>query len=636
MDTASPSQVAVIRFGVFEVDLRAAELRKQGVKIKLQDQPFQLLQILLERPGEVVTREELRQRIWPADTFVDFEGGVNNAVKRLREALGDKADHPRYIETLPRKGYRFIGSTHGSVPTPANGSSTIAELPPTTTQPNRPLRIVVLIGLGSAVLLLAVAGFAPNNWWRHLRGNPVAQIRSIAVLPLQNLSGDPAQEYFADAMTEELITELSRISALKVISRTSVMRYKKADKSLPEVARELGVQGIVEGSLLRSGDRVRITAQLIYAPTDSNVWAETYDRDLQDVLTLQSAVATAIAREVQVKITPKEAVRLGSRRPVNRKAVDAYLDGRYHFDRALGLEFHKGFENQYEEELQKAMAEFERAVQLNPDYAAAYLGIFDVGASGGIVPHRELVPKARAALEKALQLDDSLVEAHLDKAMILMTEDWNWAGAEQEFKRAIELNPNSADAHAAYADYLGDVAPGKRKKEAEFAQQLDPEHHRYSTSGYFPEDWSLDQDRDYLDEKDPNNAEFRAELGKEYQTVGRYKDAVEQYIKAINLYGYQDQARILQRAYARGDYRSAIRDWMKAWEALSKRQHLPTFWAAFMYSNLADKDRAFVWLEKAYQEHDWCILHLKADPIWDPIRADPRFADLVRRVGLPE
>ena len=251
MDTASPSQLGAIRFGVFEVDLRTGELRKQGVKIKLQDQPLQLLQILLERPGEVVTREELRQRIWPADTFVDLDGGVNNAVKRLREALGDKAETPRFIETLPRRGYRFIETVNGStLSTPVNGSQPKAE--PRLSR--RTLRAGVLIGLGSVVLLLGVARFAPGRWWQSLRGRgDLPQIRSLAVLPLQNLSGDQTQEYFADAMTEELITEFSRLSTLRVISRTSVMRYKKTDKPLPEIARELGVDGIVEGSVLRSG-----------------------------------------------------------------------------------------------------------------------------------------------------------------------------------------------------------------------------------------------------------------------------------------------------------------------------------------------------------------------------------------------
>ncbi len=382
MDISSPSQVGAIRFGVFEVDLRAGELRKQGVKIKLQDQPFQLLQILLEQPGEVVTREELRQRIWPSDTFVDFDGGVNNAVKRLREALGDKAETPRFIETLPRRGYRFIGTVNGST------SSTRAAALPSSAEPSaeswlkrRTLRAGILIGLGSAVLLLGVAGFASRKWWQYFlgRGN-VPQIRSIAVLPLQSLSGDPTQEYFADAMTDELITEVSRISALRVISRTSVMRYKKTDKPLPEIARELGVDGVVEGSVLRSGDRVRITAQLIYAPTDTNVWAQTYDRDLQDLLILQGAVAQAVADEIRVKMTPGEQAQLHSSRPVNLKAHEAYLQGQYHLQLEREGVFKKDGVMLGAAEEAKAEQYFRQAIQEDPSAISGDLG------SSGIQP----------------------------------------------------------------------------------------------------------------------------------------------------------------------------------------------------------------------------------------------------------
>ncbi len=636
MDTASPSPCGAICFGVFEIDLRAGELRKQGVKVKLQEQPFQVLQILLEHPGEIVSREDLRQRIWPADTFVDFEGGVNNAIKRLREALGDRAETPRYIETLPRRGYRFIGTVNGiTQAAPANGSAPIGKPHAEPRASRQTLRTGILIGLGLAALLLAILGFRPNKWWQHLRGTSGGpQIRSIAVLPLQNLSGDPTQEYFADAMTEELITELSRIRALKVVSRTSVMRYKETDKPLPEIARELGVEGIVEGSVLRSGDRVRITAQLIYAPKDTNLWAETYDNDLRDVLTLQGAVAGAIAKEVKVEVTPQEQSKLKNVRPVNRRALDAYLDGRYHLDKASALDLRTGLANAYDEEVREAVASFEHATQADPSYVPAYLGISDALVPG-YVPHPELLPKAKAALARALQLDDSLVPAHLDYAMLLMRWEWNWAEAEKEYKRAIELNPNSADAHEEYARYLDDMGrEGEGHKERELAQGLDPEHNHYADFA-FPDDWSLDRDREYLDATDPNNGERRAVLGKNFQREGRYKEAVEQYIKTARLYGYDDHVEILQRDYARGDYKGAVRDWMKAYEVLSKRRYLPPYWPAFLYAGLNDRDQAFAWLEKAYQEHDWCIMHLKAEPMWNPIRSDPRFNDLLRRVGLP-
>jgi TolB-like protein/DNA-binding winged helix-turn-helix (wHTH) protein len=630
MEVVQPTRGAV-RFGIFEVDLGAGELRKQGVKIKLQDQPLQLLQILMERPGEVVTREELRRRIWPADTFVDFDGGVNNAVKRLREALGDKAETPRFIETLPRRGYRFIGSVNGSSPSsPVNGSQPRTEF----RLSRRIMRAGILIGLGSTVLLLGVVGFAPNRWWQYLRErSDLPQIRSIAVLPLQNLSGDQSQEYFADAMTEELITELSRLSALRVISRTSIMRYKKTDKRLPEIARELGVDGIVEGSVVRSGDRVRVTAQLIYAPRDSNLWAQTYDRDLSDVLTLQSSVASAIAEEVRAKMTPQEQQHLKSLGPVNRKALDAYLDGRFHFVKANELQLRKGFEQAFAEEERKAIADFEQAIQEDPHYIPAYLAIFEMTNLVDAIP--DLDSKARAAVARALEMDSSVAEAHVDNARFLLF-DWNWPAAEQEYKRAIELSPSSADAHAEYADYLllmaGEETPAAQK-ERELAQRLDPAHDRIG--GFFPANLSLDQRRQQILEGSSDSFFYHALLGVDYQRANRYKEAVEQYIRTVEILGFHDQARILQSGYAKGDYKGAIRAWMKVYVATSNRHHMPQFFAAWLYSMLGDKGEAFALLEQGYKEHDGAMIHLKDDPTWAPIRSDPRFKELIRRVGLP-
>src|SRR5436309_11614051 len=299
MESAHPSRGAV-RFGVFEVDLRVGELRKKGIKIKLQDQPFQILQILLERSGEVVTREEIRGRIWPADTFVDFDQGLNNAIKRLRESLGDSPDNPRFIETVPRHGYRFIGN----------------------------------LGVTSG------------------------QIKSLAVLPLENLSRDPEQEYFAEGLTEALITTLAKIGELRVVSRTSAMLYKGAHKPLREIARELEVDTIVEGTVLRVGHRVRITAQLIDVAKEAHLWAESYERHLRDVLHLQAEVAEAIAKQVQVKLTPQERAHLAQTHPVHPEAYEAYLKGRYHWLRRSS------------EELPKAVQYFERAIELDPTYAA--------------------------------------------------------------------------------------------------------------------------------------------------------------------------------------------------------------------------------------------------------------------------
>jgi len=367
----SPSR-ATLTFSDFELDLRARELRKLGVKVKLQEQPFQILQILLEHPGEVVTREELQRRIWPADTFVDFDHGLYNAIKRLREALGDTADTPQFIETLPKRGYRFIGTLNGNgigvLPAEQVARQAVRAAPepkapsaPVTLTTRRRWRFVLwgaaaMVVVAAVVLLLLVIppGVAGNIRRRIFREPDAPAIQSIAVLPLQNMSPDPSQEYFADGMTEELITELSGISALKVISRTSVMRYKKSDKSLPEIARELHVDGIVAGSVVRDGNEVRVTAQLIYAATDKNIWARSFERQFQDSLALQSEVAFAIAGAVRAQVAPDEQARLQTARPVNPKAIEAYLRGNYHLDRygsGSGLE-----------EAQEALKYFRQAI----------------------------------------------------------------------------------------------------------------------------------------------------------------------------------------------------------------------------------------------------------------------------------
>src|SRR5438876_7060283 len=400
-----------IQFGIFEVDLRSGELRKRGVKVKLQEQPLQILGILLEKPGEVVTREELRQRIWPADTFVDFDHGLNNAIRRLREALGDSAETPRYIETLSRRGYRFISNF---------GAATSGACPP----------------------------------------------RSLAVLPLENLSRDPEQEYFAEGLTEALITTLAKIGELRVISRTSAMQYKGVHKPLREIAQELDVDAIVEGTVLRVGRRVRITAQLIDAPKETHLWAESYERDLRDVLTLQAEVAHAIARQIQIKLTPQEQAHFADVHPVNPEAYEAHLKGRYHWNRRGG------------ESLPKAVQYFQQAIAKDPTYAAAYSGLADclsVLGYWGLVPPDEGCGKAKGLADKALEMDHSLAEAHASLAFATMFYDFDFVTAEREFERSIELNPRSGMAHQWFGlslGYMGRYEEGFT--EVKRAVRLDP------------------------------------------------------------------------------------------------------------------------------------------------------------------
>ena len=630
MDTASPSQTGAIRFGVFEVDLRAGELRKQGVKIKLQDQPFKLLQILLERPGEVVTREELRQRIWAAETFVDFEGGVNNAVKRLREALGDKGEAPRFIETLPRRGYRFIGTVNGSTPVNESHPRTDSRIS------RRTLRAGVLISLGSVVLILGIALFASNKWWQSLWGRgELPQIRSLAVLPLQNLSGDPTQEYFADAMTEELITELSRLSAIKVVSRTSVMRYKKSDKRLPEIARELGVDGIVEGSVLRSGDRVRVTAQLIYAPRDSNLWAQTYDRDLRDVLTLQSSVASAIADEIHAKMTPEAQEHLKSFHPVNRKALDAYLDARQHLERSSDLALRKtGWPKPSEAEFRKAVALFEQSTHEDPDYSPAHVGLSQAWESPWL-PGISDLEKAKVAAVKAVELDRESAQAHLQLAHMLILYDRDWTAAEKEFVRVLEIAPSLASGHADYACYLENL--GRREqaqREFEWAQQLDPSEVHVPDFSQTPGQ-KVEEGRRYM-ATHPVTPIDNWLLAQALYQAGMHKEAVDNWTLVMDTYGWTEEAERVRHAYSTADPKRAAMQMSREIEEISKYHWLqPSFMIEFYFA-LDDREHMLTWLEKGVAEHEWDTVFSLGDKlVTGNLRSNPRFQELVRRAGLP-
>lgn len=401
------------RFGVFEFDSRARQLRKHGHTIRLHGQPLEILGLLLERPAEVVLREELRAKLWPEETFVDFEHSLNAAVNKLREALDDDANNPRFIETVPRRGYRFISAVNQpdsqglKLTVPAVSASLESPVVIAESQIPSPHRhrSVFVTALVLTVVLAVVFGFDLGGVRRRLVGEPrVSRIQSIAVLPLENLSQDPEQEYFADGMTDQLITNLAQVSALKVVSRTSAMRYKGTKKSLSEIARELHVDAVVEGTVMHADDRVRISAQLIEASTDHHLWAANYDRDLRDVLSMQDEVTRAIVNEVRVKLTAQDQARLANTHPVNPEAFQLYLKGRYYWYKLNP------------EALQKATAYYQRALDEDPAYALAYAGLADSYNSlafFSVFPPREMMPKAKAAAAKALELDENLAEAHI-------------------------------------------------------------------------------------------------------------------------------------------------------------------------------------------------------------------------------
>jgi TolB-like protein/DNA-binding winged helix-turn-helix (wHTH) protein/tetratricopeptide (TPR) repeat protein len=635
MDTVSPSQMGSIRFGVYEVDFRAGELRKQGVKIKLQDQPFHVLLILLEKPGEIVTREELRKRIWPSDTFVDFDGGVNNAVKRLREALSDRAETPRYIETLPRRGYRFIAPINGSAPSTPSTTVDGHATPhcDADSQPARQsLRPDILIGVGCATLLLVILMFTSNKWRHGLWDkSAVTQIESIAVLPLDNLSHDLQQDYLSDGMTDELINELGQIKTLRVVSRTSVMQFKGSHRPLSEIATILKVDAVVEGAVLRSGGQVRITAELVDAKSDKQLWAHTFEGKADDLLALQSHVANAVAQQVHVTISPDEYARIANVRPVKPEAHDAYLKGVFFWRTSRNPEDWK-----------KALAFFELAVQKDPTYAQAYAGLAGVydSLTDVSVPAMVARIKVREAAEKALELDDSLAEAHLAMGAA-HDADWNWPAADIELKRAIELNPSSAWAHFWYGSDLIDLGHADAGvAEIRKAVDLDPLSTSLRTTLawrlYFVRqyDESLAEARHVL-EVDPKSSFAHAVCGSDYEQQGKYDEAMAEWRASLTLDGDSQLAARITEAYEQSGYGGALQVWLKALLEKSRHEYMSPLRIAELYAFLGQKDEAFIWLEKAFQEHTGDLMKLNSYPMWDSLRSDGRFKDLVRRVGLP-
>ena len=562
------SFVGLIRFGSFEVDLHSGELRKHGIRVRLQEQSFQVLQVLLERPGEVLSRAELQKKIWPADTFVDFDHGLNNVIKRLRESLGDSAESPRYIETLARKGYRFIGTLE-EIASPEEVKPEAEPAAEAKVEPpagKRKLGISLAFAGGVAAIIVVILGLNLGELRDRLSGRAIhVPIQSLAVLPLTTLSGDAAQEYFADGLTDALIGDLSQISALKVISRTSSMQYKQTKKSLPEIARELGVDGVIEGTVQRSGDRVRVTAQLIQGATDKHISANSYERNLQDALTLQGDIAQTIAQEIRVKLTPQERVRLAHAQTINLRAMEAYLQGQYHLQTAKDMRFHRGIEKKHEAEQKLAIEFFQKAVAEDPNYARAYLGMAEIWGVPAIFPYPPLSMEepAREAIKMALTIDPDLAEAYVDLGRIDYRA-WKWAALEQEAKRAVELNPNSAAAHDLYSAYL--LAVGRMDEameEAERVQALDPSSDRVAWVFYCQRrfDRFIELKRnDIARHAFGSMAHFNLAYG--YERAHMYKAAIEEWEIAMTGFGYEELAEDLRRGYAADGFKGAIREWV--------------------------------------------------------------------------
>lgn len=638
--TGSTQGASGVKFGVFEANLRTGELRKHGVKVKLQGQPFQVLAMLLERPGDVVTREELRDSLWSADTFVDFEHGLNSAIKRLRDALGDSADQPRYVETLARRGYRFIAPVQeaaeeidrGGVPRVANlldpAPTTTDSLAPASTPAATRLlsKASVLLLVLVAALFVVIAGMK-FRWWQGSRLEGAGSVHSIAVLPLENLSGDPAQEYFADGMTDALLTELATVGSLRVISRTSVMQYRGTKKTLPQIGRELNVDAVVEGSVMRAGNHVRVNAQLIETSTDHHLWAKSYERDLQDILALQGEVAQAIASEVQIKLTPQEKLLLSRTRLVSPEAYEAFLKGRYFSDKGT------------EEELRRGIEYLHTALRIDPNYAPASAALSEsfYYLSNAYSPPSEAMPQ-RAAAEKAVSLDEKLASAHTALGLVQLYYDRDLAAAERQFRRAIELTPNDAFAHLWYGMYWALLQRREASlPELRLAQQLDPLSIQTSTyvgfALYLLRDYAhvIAQSQESL-KIDPQNWGSHANLGQAYRQTGKSIEAITELEKAKVLSNSPALLGELGHAYGAAGKNAEARRVLGELKELSKRRYVPAYAIAVVYLGLGDRDKTLTWLEKAAGDHSEDFVSLKADPKFDSFRSDPRFGELIRQI----
>jgi len=611
MATASPGP-RVVRFGAFELDRRAGELRKDGLKVKLAEKPLRLLELLLDRPGEVVTREELRQQLWPADTFVDFDNSINNAVNRVRAAVGDSAESPRFIETLGGRGYRFIAPVQDGGP--AEGRS-------------RPTRRRTLAIAGAFVAALLAGGLA-LTWWERRDGAGTGPIRSLAVLPLANLSGNPDEDYFVDGLTEAVITDLASIRSVRVISRQSVMRYKGSQKPLPEIARELGVDAVVEGSAARSGSRVRVSAQLLYAPGDRHLWAKSYERDVGDLLALQGEVARTIAEEVRATLTPEERSRLARSRTADPEAYDLYLRGRYFFNRRYNDDLRVA--------LLKSVVYLEQAIARDPRFALAQAALAEtyVPTNGlDVLPPWEAGPRIREYALKALALDPDLAEARTALGNYKQVVELDWAGAEREFQRALELNPGYPTARLWYSFLL--LHEGRSEEalqQTERGLENDPfslilrDNNAWALTQLGRNDEAISRLQKAL-ELDPGSRRLRGQLARLYLDLRRHQEALAEYEKM----GSQEGIALVHAAMGQPE---ELRVVLARLHETAKQRYVSPLEFASIHTALGEKDRAFAYLDEAYRTRAGSITGIKTTPQWAPLRSDPRFTDLLRRLNL--
>jgi TolB-like protein/DNA-binding winged helix-turn-helix (wHTH) protein/Flp pilus assembly protein TadD len=626
----------VYKFAEFELVSADGELRTGNSSVQLQEKPLLLLTALLDHPKTLVTREQLRECMWNSDTFVDYEQGINVAIKKVRNALGDSAEDPKYIQTIAKKGYKFLLPVEFVSPenTPEDAPILRSAAPTGQTGPQqRPPSWTARGWMLRVLTICLLAALASSFLYVRDRRLSARQIKAIAVLPLQNLSADPEQEYFADGMTDELITDLAKIHGLRVISRTSVMRYKKTLLPLPQIAHELNVDAIVEGTMLRSANRVRIRVQLIDARSDTHLWAEAYERREQDSMSLQNEVASAIARHINSELAPQRDAAASAAREPNFEAYSAYLKGRYEWNKRTP------------ESLRRSIEYFEEAIGQDPNYALAHEGLaetYSVLTDYDVLSPAESYSKAKSEALKALELDDSLGQAHATLGSVKEELEWDWQGAGREFKRSIELSPSNATAHQWYSEYLLRVGRlGEGVAEMKQAQELDPGSPLMNAElgGAFYWARRYDEAIRQLNRAiamEPGFAYEHSWLGFAYEQKGMREEAIQEFRKAVDLSGGSTGfMAALGHAYGLAGNKRDSQNIIEKLKALSARSYVSPYDIAITYASIGDKDEALHWLEVGYRIHDPALDMLRMEPALDSLRSDARFQDLIRRVGLP-
>ena len=648
MDSHS-STAGVVRFGVFELDTRSGELRRHGLKVRLPHQSFQILRLLLTRPGDVATRDELRQALWTSETFVDFDVGLNSAIRKLREALDDSAEDPRFVETLPRRGYRFIGTVDlpevdGTGPEARTETGPEAAAVPTepgvvapsaTRRSGVPVRAAWIAGglfLTAAIAALGVV-YARGGFAGSRAGTAAAPIRSIVVLPFENLTGDAAQDYFADGVTDALTTYLAQVDGLEVISRTSARLYKQPNVRLSAIGEELKVDAVLGGAVVRSGDRVRISAQLVDAATDRHVWARNYDDELSHILTLQQRIASDIAVAVGRRAAAPS-TRARGRQTVDPEAYDAYLKGLT----ARGLQRYEGYRD--------AVMYFEEALATQPDFAEAHAALAQAQLQflfGGPFSPRETIPKAETAARKALDLDETLAGAHRTLGQILTLYYWKWDEGDKEFQRAAELSNRLGESaemagtalirSGRFAEAVESAVRERDRDPLSFGAQVNVGT-AYRAAGQH--DRAVGELRRAV-AMNPGNTRGHFQLGVTYVAMGRIDDA----IAALEIAVRSKQARNLRLeaylgyAYAAGGRTLDARRVLSGLESLRREQYVSSFGIALIYDALGEKAPALAALERAYAERAVEFAQMTQYPAFTTIASEPGFQATMQRIGLP-